>query len=66
MRQDFQDVFFNTYSVFHRFRQTKFAYVVLILSSIKFFVTASAASKNGTHNKSGQNWLKNNQLTTPI
>ncbi len=52
------------YSVFHRFRQAKFAYGGLILSSSQFFATAPAASKNGARFKSGQSWLKNNCLAT--
>jgi hypothetical protein len=44
-----------TYSVFHQFRQTKFAYVGSILSSSQFFATPPAASKNNAHYKRGQN-----------
>ncbi len=45
------------YSVFHPFRQAKFAYGGLIEP---IFATASAASKIDTCYKSGQNLLKNN------
>ncbi len=44
-----------TYSVFHQFRQTKFAYVGSILSSSQFFATPPAASENSAHYKSDQN-----------
>jgi hypothetical protein len=50
------------YSVFHQFRQAKFAYDGLILSSSHFSTTAPAASKYDAHYYSGQNCLKNIHL----
>ncbi len=54
------------YSVFHQFRQAKFAYGGSILSSSQFFVSAEGASKNDTRYEIGQNWLKNNHHPTLI
>ncbi len=44
---------FLTYSVFHRFKQAKFAYAGLVLSSrSQFFAIAPAVSKNDACYKS--------------
>ncbi len=53
------------YSVFHRFRHAKFANGVSIKAQANF-PTVPAASKNDARHKIGQNWLKNNHLTTLI
>ncbi len=54
--------FFLLYSVFHQFRQAKFAYFRLK----PFSATDPDASKNDARYKSVQNWLKNNHLATLI
>ncbi len=50
------------YSVFHRFRQAKFENGSSILSLSHFLLLPQLPPKNEACFKSGQNWLKNNQL----
>jgi len=50
------------YREFHEFGQAKFAYGSSILGSSQF----TLLSKNDARFKSGQNWLKNNHLTSLI
>jgi hypothetical protein len=55
---------FKLYSVFHRFRQAKFANDGLILSLSQFTIRPQLPQKNEAHVKSGQNQPKNNHLAT--
>ncbi len=52
------------YSVFHRFRQAKFANGLLDFKNEPIYATAPVVSKNDACYKSGQYWFKNNHLTT--
>ncbi len=54
------------YSVFHRFRQAKFAYGGSILRSSQFLLLLQLPQKNEDLFKSGQNGLNNNHLESKI